>query len=635
MYKGFTDQSSLREHNAERESDLISNAVNNTITNQFRQIEIGIAAIEENEDIINAFADRDRDRLNDLTLPIMENLSDHGIEQFQFHLPNGTSFFRAHQPEDYGDDLTSFRQTVVEANQREEVITALEGGVAGAGFRHVIPISHDNSHIGTVEIGLGLHKGILDQLKTNYDGEWFFYGIEDDQARYLLGTEEESPVSITNPMMEDINQNKMISENIDSHQVNIIPLKDFNEDVKWYIQRVEDQTEQIAQVNRQNLNNFLLGTFISMIGIGFIIILLRSFLKPLTDMSNHFEQIANGDLSVPSLTVKNKDEIGTLAISVNKMVESIRDLIGSANTISEQTAASSEELSSSSTQIKDSIEQVSSTTEELATGATSQAEETNNALVFIQTINEDIQNINANLKQLDHHSTNGLQTSNKGIESSSKAKEQMNLIESKVSETSNEIMILSEKSKEISSILNVIEGISDQTNLLALNASIEAARAGEHGKGFAVVAEEVRKLAEQTGNEIDQISSIISAIQTEVSQSGQSMKEVVNQVQTGGKVIDENVDSFKEIDQVVREMTETVGQVSSAATQITERIAESVSAIENIASITEESSAASEQLSATMEEQNVSMQEINSMAEGLAKYAEDLNESLSQFKLHK
>ena len=75
---------------------------------------------------------------------------------------------------------------------------------------------------------------------------------------------------------------------------------------------------------------------------------------------------------------------------------------------------------------------------------------------------------------------------------------------------------LSERSKQIAEIVNVIGEISNQTNLLALNASIEAARAGEHGKGFSVVAEEVRKLAENTKTSTEDIANLTKKIEEQI-----------------------------------------------------------------------------------------------------------------------
>jgi methyl-accepting chemotaxis protein len=94
--------------------------------------------------------------------------SDYGVRQFQFHTPPATSMLRVHKPQKYGDDLSSFRLTVVQANQRRAVVTGPEEGVAGLGLRAVVPLFHNGNHVGTVEFGMSLGQSLFDRFKELY-----------------------------------------------------------------------------------------------------------------------------------------------------------------------------------------------------------------------------------------------------------------------------------------------------------------------------------------------------------------------------------------------------------------------------------------------------------------------------------
>jgi len=95
-----------------------------------------------------------RAKLLESMTPIYSRLKEMGIKQFQFHLPDNTSFLRLHEPLHYGDTLAGFRHTVRIVNRDKTPAYGFEEGRAASGFRYVFPIVRNKNHLGSVEFGI-------------------------------------------------------------------------------------------------------------------------------------------------------------------------------------------------------------------------------------------------------------------------------------------------------------------------------------------------------------------------------------------------------------------------------------------------------------------------------------------------
>jgi methyl-accepting chemotaxis protein len=359
----------------------------------------------------------------------------------------------------------------------------------------------------------------------------------------------------------------------------------------------------------------------------------RVISKPVLQVAQAAEQIAAGNLTMDELKIKNKDEIGDLARSFNQMTRNLRNIIQQVRLYAEQVAATSEELTASAFETTKATEQIASVIQEVAVGSEKQVESVSHATGVLLEISRGMDQVSSSIQSVADVSVSTSQKANVGSNVVVRTIDQMNVVQHTVQSTSEVVNELGSKSKEIGQIVHLITEIASQTNLLALNAAIEAARAGEHGRGFAVVADEVRKLAEQSGQAAGQISSIIEEIQQQAEKAVNSMNNGTDAVQEGLQMVNQTGEFFKEIVQMIEEISVQSQEVAAVVEEVNASAQGTVEMMESVALISQQSSENTQHVAAAAEEQNASMEEISASSEALSQMAVELQEAMQKFKL--
>ena len=308
---------------------------------------------------------------------------------------------------------------------------------------------------------------------------------------------------------------------------------------------------------------------------------IRAVTTPLITAVLLSEEIANGNLGV-AIEVRSKNETGRLLTAMKTMVESMKRMIGDVKLSADSVATASEQLSASSNQMSMGLSEQSGRVLQISSASTQMA----------QSVGE----VAKNTMLIAAASTETSTIAKDGSQIVDKSVEKVKTIATTVDKSAKVVASLGERSRQIGSIVNVINEIAEQTNLLALNAAIEAARAGDQGRGFAVVADEVRKLAERTTLATSEIGQMISAIQGDVDQAVGAMGDATAHVATGvadvmkaGETLVRIVDSADNLQLMVQQIATATEQMSAVSETVNNDI-------EMIASVSQETSAGSTQI---------------------------------------
>lgn len=372
--------------------------------------------------------------------------------------------------------------------------------------------------------------------------------------------------------------------------------------------------------------------------IGITIGLLAAFIlaytvyRPLLRIRSKLKYIGEGDLT-QTIEIVGRDEISRVASGVNLTVERISELISKAKALTVMVSLSNQELAKRSQMSATLMENMAGQANDMSQSADRQAELTGQSRQSITEMSEIIQQVAENAQQVTSSAFSAAHEAETGEQKLNLAVGQIDTISKTVNSTAGIIVGLGAKSQEIGQIVDLITSIADQTNLLALNAAIEAARAGEQGRGFAVVAEEVRKLAEESGEAANRIAGLILEIQNEANRAVKAMEGGTREVAKGTEVVDEAGQAFQEIMKAISIVNQQIQEMSAASQEMAASAETAIQAIEATTEAAVNNAQSANRISDIVEEQMDGIKEIDAAVDKLGEVITDLEQSIEFFKI--
>ena len=540
------------------------------------------------------------------------NTSDHLKLKVHFHLPPAKSLIRMWNGKG-GDDLSSFRKTILKVYKTKKPLKAIEIGRAGFAIRGIAPILDDEgNYLGSVEAFYTLSDIVEDIYdskmkdlnfkgnfiaavkKDKYEklavfkniknkkqiGDWIFLDTfyKDTSNTYLQLEERFFKEKIS----ELENKGESGELLINGHLIIYSFIKDFNGEIQGVYILTDNIKKKALQVIYEIFITFI---FLMLVGGGIVFLIFNKFLTnkldtPIKVVNDRLKKIGEGNLTVdiPELPldfehtsktlIQMKKELSEIVFNIKEAVKKLTNTFSfvdsTVNTNKEKVKESVDMMKAISSNIESEFEKLTN----IADFMTKVADNINKFSTFISNLTVEIESIGTQNEQM----VTTLDETNKKAQDTAKVIDKL----AKFSEENKEVLEkvvdivkgIKESSNQIQNVVEIISEISKETSILAMNASIEASHAGQAGKGFMVIAEEIKELSATTENHMKEITDIVNKIIKNVASVtegiddlSKSFEKLVLESQTGKSNVEEIANEINNIAESSRNINNTLLEI--------------------------------------------------------------------------